>query len=87
MAFHCVGPDPSRKAPRGFTHLLVMVDKFTKWIEARHLAKIGCKQVVSVIQDIVFCFGVPNSIITGNGTQYTGEKFLNFCDNNNIKVD
>jgi transposase InsO family protein len=64
-----------------------MVDKFTKWIEARPEAKIGSKQVVSFVQHIVFHFGVPNSIITNNGTQFTREKFLNFCDDNNIRVE
>jgi hypothetical protein len=38
---------PSRKASGGLTHLLVTVDKFIKWIEARSLAKIGSKQAVS----------------------------------------
>jgi hypothetical protein len=53
--------------------LLVAVGKFTKWIEARPMAKIDSKQVVSFVLDIVFRFGVPNSIITDNGTQFTGE--------------
>jgi hypothetical protein len=64
-----------------------MIDKFTKWVEAKPLAKIGSKQVVDFIQDIIFCFGVPNSIITDNDTQFTGEKFLDFYDDNNIRVD
>jgi transposase InsO family protein len=33
------------------------------------------------------CFRVPNSIITDNGTQFTREKFLYFCDDNNIHAD
>jgi hypothetical protein len=78
---------PFKKAPKGLTHLLVAVDKFTKWIEARPLAKIGSKQVVNFIQDIIFHFGVPNSIITDNDTQFAEEKFLDFYDNNNIRVD
>ncbi|XP_039822855.1 uncharacterized protein LOC120685079 [Panicum virgatum] len=32
-------------------------------------------------------FGVPNSIITDNGTQFTGKKLLAFCDNYHIRVD
>jgi hypothetical protein len=59
---------PFKKAPGGRTHLLVTVDKFTKWIEARPMAKIGSMQAVSFVQDIIFCFGVPNSIIIDNGT-------------------
>jgi hypothetical protein len=78
---------PFKKALEGITHLLVAVDKFTKWIEARPLAKIDYKQVVSFVQDIISCFGVPNSIITDNRTQFIGEKFLKFCDDKNIWVD
>jgi hypothetical protein len=48
------------------------------------LAKIGSKQAVNFIQGIIFRFGVPNSIITDNGTQFTREKILDFCDDNNI---
>jgi hypothetical protein len=77
---------PCKKAPGGLTHLLIIVDKFTKCIEVRPLAKIGSRQAVSFIQDIIFCFGIPNSIIKDNGTQFTREKFLTFCDDNNIWV-
>jgi transposase InsO family protein len=32
-------------------------------------------------------FGVPNSIITDNGTQFTGKKSLDFCEDHHICVD
>jgi hypothetical protein len=82
---HLLGP--LKKVPEGLTHLLVAVDKFTKWIKAGLLAKIGSKQARNFVQDIIFCFEVPNSIITDNGTQFTGERFLDLCDDNNIWVD
>jgi IS30 family transposase len=75
------------KAPKGLTHLLAVVDKFTKWIKARPLAKISSKQAVCFVQDIIFCFRVPNSIITDNGTQFIGKRFLDFCGDNNIQVN
>jgi len=78
---------PLQKAPGGFTHLLVAVDKFSKWIEARPIGKIKSEQAVLFFTDIVFRFGVPNSIITDNGTQFTGKKFLAFCDSFHIRVD
>jgi hypothetical protein len=65
---------PLQKAPRGFTHLLVAVDKFSKWIEARPIAQIKSEQAVLFFIDIVHRFGVPNCIITDNGTQFTGKK-------------
>ena len=78
---------PLKKAPGGFTHLLVAVDKFTKWIEVKPIAKVWSDEAVHLFTDIVHRFGVPNSIITDNGTQFTGKKFLNFCDEYNIRVD
>jgi hypothetical protein len=40
---------PFRKAPRGLTYLLVVVDKFINWVKALHLAKISSKQAVDFI--------------------------------------
>jgi hypothetical protein len=31
---------PFRTAPGGFTHVLVAIDKFTKWIEYKLIAKL-----------------------------------------------
>jgi hypothetical protein len=76
-----------KKALEGLTHLLATVDKFTKWVEAKPLAMISSKQAIDFIQNIVFRFGVLNSIITDNDTQFTREKFLDFCDDNNILMD
>jgi transposase InsO family protein len=42
---------------------------------------------VSFFTDIIHRFGVPNSIITDNGSQFTGRKFLEFCDKHHIRVD
>ena len=67
--------------------MLVAIDKFSKWIEARPIAKIKSEQAMQFFTDIVYRFGVSNSIITDNGTQFTGKKFLRFCDNFHICVD
>jgi transposase InsO family protein len=37
--------------------------------------------------NIIHRFGVPNSIITDNGTQFIGKKFLNFCEDHHIRMD
>jgi len=78
---------PLQKAPGGFTHLLVTIDKFSKWIEVRPITRIKAEQAVLFFIDIIHRFGVPNSIITDNGTQFTGRKFLEFCDRHLIRVD
>ena len=59
---------PLKRALEGYTHLLVAVDKLTKWIEARPISIIKSEQAVLFFLDIVHRFGVPNSIIMDNGT-------------------
>ena len=77
---------PLQKAPGGFSHLLVAIDKFSKWIEVRPLTSIRSEHAVAFFTNIVHRFGVPNSI-TDNGTQFTGKKFLDFCDDHHIRVN
>ena len=67
--------------------MLVAIDKFSKWIEARPITRIKSEQVVPFFTNIIYRFRVPNSIITDNGTQFTGKKFLVFCDSYHIRVD
>jgi transposase InsO family protein len=78
---------PCRRHPGGYTHLLVAIDKFSKWIEVRPLNSIRSEQAVAFFTNIIHRFGVPNSIITDNGTQFTGRKFLDFCKDHHIRVD
>jgi transposase InsO family protein len=78
---------PLRKAPGGYTHLLVAIDKFSKWVEVRPITNLRAEQAVTFFTDIVYRFGVPNFIITDNGSQFTGRKFLELCDKFHIRVD
>jgi transposase InsO family protein len=54
---------------------------------AKSFAIVDGEQAVTFFTDIVYRFGVPNSIITDNGFQFTGKKFLEFCDKFHIRVD
>jgi transposase InsO family protein len=42
---------------------------------------------VAFFTNIIHHFGVPNSIIIDNGTQFIGTKFLDFCEDHHIRVD
>jgi hypothetical protein len=70
---------PLKRTTGGFTHLLVAIYKFSKWIEVRPITSIRSEQAVLFFIDIVHRFGVPNYIIMHNGTQFTGKKFLDPC--------
>jgi hypothetical protein len=78
---------PLRKALGGFTHMLVAIDKFSKWAEVRPITNLRAEQAMTFFTDIIYRFGVPNSIITDNGSQFTERKFLEFCDKYHIRVD
>jgi hypothetical protein len=50
---------PFRTAPGGYKHILVVVDKFTKWIEVQPIASVMSKEVAKLIEEITHRFGVP----------------------------
>ena len=78
---------PLKKGPGGFTHLLVAVDKLTKWIEAKPITNIRSEEAVKFFLNIIYRFGIPNCIITDHGTNFTGKKFLDFYDGYDIRID
>jgi hypothetical protein len=59
---------PLKKTTGGFTHLLIIVDKFSKWIEARPVTNVRSEKAAPFFTDIIHRFGVPNCIFTDNGT-------------------
>jgi hypothetical protein len=61
---------PFRTAPGGLTHLLVDVDKFTKWIEAKPIKKLDGSSTIKFFNEIITRYGVPHNIITDNGTNF-----------------
>jgi hypothetical protein len=77
---------PFHTTPGGYKHILVAVDKFTKWIEVRLVVKVTSEEAVKFIGDIKHRFGVPNRIITDLGKAFTGSGFWDFCQDNLIDV-
>ena len=78
---------PLKKGPGGFTHLLVAIDKLTKWLETKPITNISSEEAVKFFLDIIYWFGVPNYIITDHGTNFTRKKFLDFSDGYGIRID
>jgi hypothetical protein len=73
-------------APGSYKHILVAVNKFTKWIEVRPIAKVTSEEAVKFIRDIKHCFDVPNRIITDLGKAFTGSIFWDFYQENTIDI-
>ena len=68
-------------------YLLVMVDKFTKWIEAKPVKTAESGAVIDFISGVVYRYGVPHSIITDNGSNFTAEEVKTWCGKMGIKLD
>jgi len=59
--------------------LIVAVDYFTKWIEAKPLTTITTQQVQQFVwKDIICRYGVPHTIITDNGRQFIDKELAKF---------
>jgi hypothetical protein len=54
-----------------------MIDK---WIKAKPITTISSKVAVKFIKEVIHWYGVMNTIITDNDTQFTRSVFVNFCD-------
>jgi hypothetical protein len=53
--------------------MLVVVKKFTKWIEATPVTTQDSIVTINFIKSIVFRFGISHSIIIDNGTNFTSK--------------
>jgi transposase InsO family protein len=66
--------------------MLVAVDKFTKWVESAPITTKDSTAAINFIKSIVFCFGVPHSIIIDNGTNFTSKEFKSYYESMGIKL-
>ena len=78
---------PLRSGRSGFTHVLVAVDKFTKWIEAKPIKNLDACTAISFVRGLTFRYGVPHSIITDNGSNFDSDKFRAFCASQGTRLD
>ncbi|GKC71998.1 reverse transcriptase domain-containing protein [Tanacetum coccineum] len=72
-----VGPLPT--APGGARFLVVAIDYFTKWVEAKPLISITGKHMEKFVWEHTMCrFGRPQAIILDNGKQFVKGTFPAF---------
>nr|GEV11052.1 reverse transcriptase domain-containing protein [Tanacetum cinerariifolium] len=75
----------ARDMIRKVKFLIVAMDYFTKWIEAKVVATITGSQVKKFVWDnIVYCFGLPGEIVSDNDKQFNDNPFKDWCDKLNI---
>jgi transposase InsO family protein len=67
------------RAPGGFRFLFMVIDTFIKWMEAMPVANITQEASVKFLRSIIYRFSVPKRVLTDNGTQFKGAKFVRCC--------
>nr|GFA24788.1 reverse transcriptase domain-containing protein [Tanacetum cinerariifolium] len=76
---------PFLEGPGKVKFLIVTMDYFTKWIEAKTVATITGGQVKKFVWNNIVCrFGIPGEIISDNGKQFADNPFKDWCDKLNI---
>jgi hypothetical protein len=80
-----LGPLPP--AQGNLRYVVVAVEYFSKWIEAKPLASITSVTVQKFFwQNIVCRFGVPKAITVDNKIQFDAKDFKEFCDQIGTKI-
>uniref|UniRef100_A0A2N9EKS9 Integrase catalytic domain-containing protein n=1 Tax=Fagus sylvatica TaxID=28930 RepID=A0A2N9EKS9_FAGSY len=66
--------------------LIVATDYFTKWVQAEPLANIRDKDSIKFFwKNIITRFGMPKTIISDNGMQFTSKPFMKYCSELGIR--
>nr|GEZ62566.1 reverse transcriptase domain-containing protein [Tanacetum cinerariifolium] len=77
---------PFSEGPGKVKFLIVAMDYFTKWIEARPVATITWAQVKKFVWDNIVCrFGLSGEIVSDNGKQFRDNPFKDWCEKLNIR--
>jgi hypothetical protein len=67
--------------------VLLATDYFTKWVEAIPLKKVTSENMIEFVKEhIIYRFGIPQTITTDQGTQFTSPEFREFAESMGIKL-
>ena len=72
---------PFQNAEKGKNCLLVSVDRFSGWPDAKFLHSPTTRKVIEFLKQYIAQYGVPKKIRTDPGTVFVSEAFEQFCEN------
>lgn len=64
--------------------LFIIVDAYSKWLEVHPVPSTSSSAAISVLRDLFARFGLPNSLVSDNGTAFSSEEFRRFMSTNGI---
>ncbi|XP_031334049.1 uncharacterized protein K02A2.6-like [Photinus pyralis] len=66
-------------------YFLIIIDSFSKWPEIFQLNTINTKITIEKLRETFARYGIPKTIVSDNGRQFTSSEMKTFCENNGIK--
>lgn len=66
-------------------HYLVIQDSYSKWVEVFKMRGMTAAEAVEKLRECCSRFGIPDVIVSDNGTQFTSSEFQTFCTRNGIR--
>ena len=64
---------------------LVIVDAHSKWLDAHIMSSITSTKTIQVLRSVFATHGLPQKVVTDNGTSFTSQEFQEFMKANGIK--
>jgi hypothetical protein len=72
---------------KGHKFVLLATDYFTKWVEVIPLKKVTSENMVEFVKEqIIYRFGIPQTITTDQGAQFVSLEFREFAESMGIKL-
>jgi hypothetical protein len=88
VPFHTIHVDhlgPFVKSSRGYTHLFVIVDGFTKFCFLKPVRNTNTQNSIRALEDVFSTFRNPDRLISDRGSCFTSHAFKRFCLDKGIK--
>ena len=63
---------------------MIVVDAYSKWPEVFEMGKTDSESTIEKLRECFARFGLPRTIFSDNGRQFTSAEFAKFCKNNGI---
>nr|XP_050042510.1 uncharacterized protein K02A2.6-like [Dermacentor andersoni] len=66
-------------------NLFLLVDSYSKWIEAKCLRTTTTSKTIDCLKEIFAAYGYPEELISDNGPQFTAQEFADFTSSHGIR--
>ena len=65
--------------------LLFVIDVYSKWVEGILMGSTSAALTIVQLRKLFAQFGLPTTLVSDNGLQFTAQEFEDFCSSNGIK--